>query len=125
MDIEVFPPGKTIKSIRLFSGGEKSLIAISVLFAILKVRTVPLCLFDEVEASLDQGNVERFANYLKNFADQTQFVVITHRPGTMSLCDVLYGVTMPEDGVSEMLRVQLVDAMKMSDETKEDEHGIS
>jgi chromosome segregation protein len=78
VDIDVFPPGKTIKSIRLFSGGEKSLIAISVLFAILKVRHVPLCLFDEVEASLDQGNVERFANYLKTFADQTQFVVITH-----------------------------------------------
>lgn len=125
VDIDVFPPGKTIKSIRLFSGGEKSLIAISVLFAILKVRTVPLCLFDEVEASLDQGNVERFAKYLKNFANQTQFVVITHRPGTMELCDVLYGVTMPEDGVSEMIRVQLVDAMKMSDDIKEDDHGVS
>lgn len=125
VDIEVFPPGKTIKSIRLFSGGEKSLIAISVLFAILKVRTVPLCLFDEVEAALDQRNVERFASYLKNFANQTQFVVITHRPGTMALCDVLYGVTMPEDGVSEMLRVQLVDAVKMGEETKEVDHGVS
>ncbi len=125
VDIEVFPPGKTIKSINLFSGGEKSLIAISVLFAILKVRHVPLCVFDEVEASLDQGNVERFAKYLNNFADLTQFVVITHRPGTMSLCDVLYGVTMPEDGVSEMIRVQLVDAMKMSDDSEENKDGLS
>lgn len=125
VDIEVFPPGKTIKSINLFSGGEKSLIAISVLFAILKVRHVPLCVFDEVEASLDQGNVERFAKYLNNFSDQTQFVVITHRPGTMSLCDVLYGVTMPEDGVSEMIRVQLVDAVKLSDDTQEESNGVS
>ena len=125
VDIDVFPPGKTIKSIRLFSGGEKSLIAISVLFAILKVRHVPLCLFDEVEASLDQGNVERFANYLKTFADQTQFVVITHRPGTMTLCDVLYGVTMPEDGVSEMIRVQLIEAVKLSDDEGEEAYGIS
>ncbi len=125
VDIEVFPPGKTIKSISLFSGGEKSLIAISVLFAILKVRHVPLCIFDEIEASLDQGNVERFARYLTNFSDQTQFVVITHRPGTMSLCDVLYGVTMPEDGVSEMIRVQLVDAVKLSDDNQEESHGVS
>lgn len=125
VDIEVFPPGKTIQSINLFSGGEKSLIAISILFAILKVRHVPLCVFDEVEASLDQANVEKFANYLKTYSHETQFIVITHRPGTMSECDVLYGVTMPEDGVSEMIRVQLIDAIKIGNEQSEVEHGIS
>ena len=125
VDIEVFPPGKTIKSINLFSGGEKSLIAISILFAILKVRHVPLCVFDEVEASLDQANVEKFANYLKEFSHETQFIVITHRPGTMSLCDVLYGVTMPEDGVSDMIRVQLIDAIKISDDESEGDYVVS
>ena len=93
IDIDVQPPGKSVQNIRLFSGGEKSLIAISVLFAILKARPVPLCIFDEVEAALDQGNVERFARYIKNFSERTQFIVVTHRPGTMGQCDVLYGVT--------------------------------
>lgn len=113
IDIDVAPPGKTIQNIRLFSGGEKSLIAISVLFAILKTRHVPLCVFDEVEAALDQANVERFAKYLKRFAQDTQFIVITHRPGTMSMCDNLFGVTMPEDGVSDMLQVKLIDAVTL------------
>lgn len=115
IDIDVAPPGKTIQNIRLFSGGEKSLIAISVLFAILKTRHVPLCVFDEVEAALDQANVERFAKYLKKFAQDTQFIVITHRPGTMAMCDNLYGVTMPEDGVSDMLQVKLLDAMTLAE----------
>lgn len=115
IDIDVAPPGKTIQNIRLFSGGEKSLIAISVLFAILKTRHVPLCVFDEVEAALDQANVERFAKYLKKFAQETQFIVITHRPGTMAMCDNLYGVTMPEDGVSDMLQVKLLDAMTLAE----------
>lgn len=115
IDIDVAPPGKTIQNIRLFSGGEKSLIAISVLFAILKTRHVPLCVFDEVEAALDQANVERFAKYLKRFSQDTQFIVITHRPGTMAMCDNLYGVTMPEDGISDMLQVKLIDAMSLAD----------
>jgi chromosome segregation protein len=115
IDIDVAPPGKTIQNIRLFSGGEKSLIAISVLFSILKTRHVPLCVFDEVEAALDQANVERFAKYLKRFAQDTQFIVITHRPGTMAMCDNLYGVTMPEDGVSDMLQVRLIDAMSLAE----------
>ncbi len=113
IDIDVQPPGKSVQNIRLFSGGEKSLIAISVLFAILKARHVPLCIFDEVEAALDQANVERLANYIKNFADNTQFILITHRPGTMAQCDVLYGVTMPTKGVSNMLRVKLEEAVEL------------
>lgn len=113
IDIDVQPPGKSVQNIRLFSGGEKSLIAISVLFSILKARHVPLCIFDEVEAALDQANVERLANYIKNFADDTQFILITHRPGTMAQCDVLYGVTMPSKGVSNMLRVKLNEAIEL------------
>lgn len=124
VDIDVQPPGKTVQNIRLFSGGEKSLIAISVLFAIIKARHVPLCIFDEVEAALDQGNVERFARYLKRFSETTQFIVVTHRPGTMAQCDVLYGVTMPNHGVSQMLRVKLADAVSMIEEGDE-QHGIS
>lgn len=115
IDIDVQPPGKSVQNIRLFSGGEKSLIAISVLFAILKARHVPLCIFDEVEAALDQANVERLANYIKNYKEDTQFIIITHRPGTMAQADVLYGVTMPTKGVSSILRVKLEEATKMKE----------
>ena len=108
-----------MQNIRLFSGGEKSLIAICVLFAILKVKPVPLVIFDEVEAALDQGNVERFARYIRNFEQQTQFIVVTHRPGTMGECDVLYGVTMQKPGVSQMLKVELKDAIEMAEEVRE------
>ena len=111
IDIDVQPPGKSIQNIRLFSGGEKSLIAICVLFAILKAREIPLCIFDEVEASLDQGNVDRFAKYIHKFSGKSQFIVITHRPGTMMECDVLYGVTMQKKGVSNILKVKLKDAL--------------
>ena len=116
IDIDVKPPGKTVQNIRLFSGGEKALIAISVLFAILKARPVPLCIFDEVEAALDQANVERFSAYLREFSSDTQFIVVTHRPGTMARADVLYGVTMPLEGVSQMLKVELKDAKEYADE---------
>ena len=115
IDIEVQPPGKTIKNLQSFSGGEKALIAISVLFAILKARTMPLCIFDEVEAALDQANVERFARYLSHFRNQSQFIVVTHRPGSMEQCDTLYGVTMQKDGVSQLLKVQLKDAVSMAE----------
>lgn len=120
IEIHVQPPGKSIKNMRLFSGGEKSLIAISVLFAILKARHVPLCVFDEVEAALDQANVERFAAYLKKFSSSTQFIVLTHRSGTMAQCDVLFGVTMGKSGVSQMLKVRLADAMMMAEEGSEE-----
>lgn len=115
IDIDVQPPGKNVQNIKLFSGGEKSLIAICVLFAILKARTMPLCIFDEVEAALDQANVERFAKYISHFRGGSQFIVVTHRPGTMAQCDALYGVTMKQNGVSSLLKVQLQEAMQYVD----------
>ena len=86
------------------------------LFAILKVKPVPLVILDEVEAALDPGNVERFAQYLHNYTNRTQFIVVTHRPGTMENCNVLYGVTMQNQGVSQMLKVELRDAVSMADQ---------
>ena len=118
IDIDVQPPGKSVKSIRLFSGGEKTLIAMCVLFTIMKVNPTPLVIFDEVEAALDQANVERFAKYVKSFADISQFIIITHRPGTMEQCDVLYGITMQHKGVSQLLKVKLVDAIELSDKSQ-------
>lgn len=113
IEIIANPPGKSVQNLNLFSGGEKALIALSVLFAILKARPIPLCILDEVEAALDQANVERFARYLKEFSEQTQFIVITHRPGTMEQCDVLYGVTMQEKGVSKLVGVHLEQAQQL------------
>ncbi|MBQ6560640.1 MAG: AAA family ATPase [Erysipelotrichaceae bacterium] len=123
IDIDVQPPGKAVKSIRLFSGGEKALIAICVLFTILKVRPQPLIVFDEIESSLDVANVERFAKYVKEFTDHSQFLIITHRPGTMEQCDVLYGVTMQQHGISQLLKVKLLDAMQMAE--PEDKQGAT
>ncbi len=120
IDIDVQPPGKQVKSIRLFSGGEKTLIALCVLFTIIKVKPSPLIIFDEVEAALDQANVERFAKYVKKFSDISQFLIITHRPGTMAQCDTLYGVTMQQRGVSQMLKVKLVDAIEMADNSQKE-----
>ena len=125
IDIDVHPPGKTVQNIRLFSGGEKALIAICVLFSILKARTMPLCIFDEVEAALDQANVERFAKYIARFRGESQFIVVTHRPGTMAQCDSLYGVTMQQNGVSQLLKVRLQDAMNMVDSDAENQKGVS
>ena len=124
IDIDVQPPGKAVKSIRLFSGGEKALIAICVLFTILKVRPQPLIVFDEIESSLDVANVERFAKYVKEFADRSQFLIITHRPGTMEQCDTLYGVTMQKRGISQLLKVKLVDAIEMA-EPEESHEAVS
>lgn len=119
IDIDVQPPGKNVQNIRLFSGGEKSLIAICVLFSILKARTMPLCIFDEVEAALDQANVERFAKYIAQFRGESQFILVTHRPGTMAQCDSLYGVTMQQNGVSQLLKVKLQDAIQLVDKKEE------
>lgn len=113
IEIEAKPPGKSLQNLNLFSGGEKALIALAVLFAIMKVSPVPMCILDEVEATLDQANVERFAKYLKSFANTTQFIVITHRPGTMVECDILYGVTMQDAGVSKMISVKLSEAIEL------------
>ncbi len=118
IDIEVSFPGKTLKNIRLFSGGEKALVAICVLFAIIRARTMPLCIFDEVEAALDQVNVDKFANYISTLKDETQFIVVTHRPGTMVKCDALFGVTMQQSGVSNILSVKMEDALNLVKESK-------
>lgn len=107
IDIEVSPPGKVIKNLSSLSGGEQALVAISIYFAILRVNPAPFCILDEIEAALDDVNVNRYAQYLRRMTDNTQFVVITHRRGTMEAADVLYGVTMQEDGVSKMLRLDL------------------
>ena len=120
IDIDAQPPGKAVQNNMLFSGGEKSLIALCVLFAILKIKPVPMVILDEVEAALDPGNVERFAQYLHHYTHQTQFIVVTHRPGTMENADVLYGVTMQNQGVSQMLKVTLHDALNMADTTTEE-----
>lgn len=114
VDINVQPPGKAVQNISLFSGGEKALIAISCLFAILRVRPVPMCILDEVEAALDVANVERFAKYLREFSNQTQFIVVTHREGTMEECDLLYGATMQQKGVTKLVSVKLKDAIDLA-----------
>ncbi|MGD7043652.1 chromosome segregation protein SMC [Jeotgalibacillus proteolyticus] len=107
VDIVAQPPGKKLQNLGLMSGGERALTAIALLFAILKVRPVPFCILDEVEAALDEANVHRFSQYLHRFSEQSQFIVITHRKGTMEGADVLYGVTMQESGVSKLVSVRL------------------
>ena len=107
IEIRVQPPGKQLKTITLLSGGEKAFVAIALYFAILKVRPTPFCMLDEIDAALDDRNVERFASYLSNLSDKTQFIVITHRRGTMEEADMLYGVTMQEQGVSKILPLNL------------------
>ncbi len=116
VDIDVQPPGKAVQNISLFSGGEKALIAISCLFAILKVRPIPLCILDEVEAALDIANVERFAKYLREFAKSSQFIVVTHREGMMEECDILYGATMQQKGVTKLVSVKLEEAKGLTEE---------
>ena len=114
--IRVAPPGKVIKNLEALSGGEQALVAISIYFAILAVNPAPFCILDEIEAALDDANVVRFAQYLRRVSDKTQFIVITHRRGTMEAANVLYGVTMQEDGVSKLLKLDLeqVDAALVS-----------
>jgi len=107
IEIRVQPPGKQLKTITLLSGGEKAFVAIALYFAILKVRPTPFCMLDEIDAALDDRNVDRFASYLRSLSRDTQFIVITHRRGTMEAADVLYGVTMQEQGISKLLRLDL------------------
>ena len=109
IEIKVQPPGKALKVLSLLSGGEKAFVAIALYFAILKVRPTPFCVMDEIEAALDDVNVTRFARYLRGMSTKTQFIVITHRRGTMEEADVLYGVTMQEQGVSRLLTINLND----------------
>lgn len=112
IDIRVSPPGKAVKTLTLLSGGEKAFVAIALYFAILKLRPTPFCVLDEIEAALDDVNVARFAQYIRRLTNATQFIVITHRRGTMEEADMLYGVTMQEQGVSKMLMLNLAEAEK-------------
>ncbi len=112
IEIRVQPPGKQVKTIMLLSGGEKAFVAIALYFAIMKVRPTPFCMLDEIDAALDDRNVGRFAAYLRNLSSKTQFIVITHRRGTMEAADVLYGVTMQEQGISKVLSVDLNQVVK-------------
>lgn len=111
IEIDVQPPGKKLQSLSLLSGGEKALTAIAILFAVLQVRPAPFCILDEIESALDDHNIDRFSSYLRQYAD-TQFIIVTHRRGTMEAADVLYGVTMQEKGLSKLLTMQLADIPK-------------
>ena len=113
VDIVAQPPGKKLQNLGLLSGGERALTAIALLFSILKIRPVPFCILDEVEAALDEANVYRFSQYLKRYGKESQFIVITHRKGTMEEADVLYGVTMQESGVSKLVSVRLEDTNEL------------
>ena len=110
IEIVAQPPGKNLQNMQLLSGGERALTAIAILFSILKMKPSPFCILDEIEAALDDANVTRYARYLKQFAEETQFIVITHRKGTMEHADVLYGVTMQEKGISKLISVSFSEA---------------
>ena len=109
IDIIAQPPGKKLQLLSLLSGGERALTAIAILFAMLKLKPTPFCILDEIEAALDEANIAYFADYLAEYKETTQFVVVTHRKGTMERCDALYGVAMEERGVSRMMSVNLED----------------
>ena len=112
IEINVAPPGKIIKNLQLLSGGEQVFVAIALYFAILKVNPTPFCLLDEIEAALDEVNVSKFAQYTKRLASKTQFIIITHRRGTMEVADTIYGVTMQERGISKILSINVNEAEK-------------
>ena len=107
IEIEAQPPGKKLQSMLLLSGGERALTAIALLFAILKLSPSPFCVLDEIEAALDDVNVYRYAEYLKKFSEKTQFLMITHRKGSMSAANTMYGVTMEEHGISKLVSIKL------------------
>ena len=110
-DVEIYaaPPGKVIKNLSLLSGGEQAFVAIAIYFSILRLKPAPFCILDEIEAALDDYNVNRFAKYLHKLTKNTQFIIITHRKGTMESADRLYGITMQEKGVSTLVSVNLIE----------------
>ncbi|MBR4033421.1 MAG: chromosome segregation protein SMC, partial [Clostridia bacterium] len=109
IEIKAAPPGKILKSLMQLSGGEQAFVAIALFFAILQVNPTPFCILDEIEAALDEVNVERFSQYIHRYSDDTQFILITHRRGTMNAADRLYGVTMPESGISKILTLDVAE----------------
>lgn len=109
IEIEVQPPGKKLQNMMALSGGEKALSAIALLFSVLEVKPTPFCILDEVEAALDDNNVYRFADYIRKYSEKTQFIVVTHRRGTMESADIMYGITMQEKGVSKLLKLKFED----------------
>jgi chromosome segregation protein len=112
IEIVAQPPGKKLQNINLMSGGEKTMTAIALMFAVLKAKPTPFCILDEVEAALDDANIDRFARYLSNF-NEIQFALVTHQKATMEYADVLYGVTMPEQGISKIISLRLGDAFEL------------
>ena len=120
IDIVAQPPGKKLQLLSLLSGGERALTAIAILFAMLDIRPSPFSIRDEIEAALDEANVANFADYLKQYSHDTQFIVVTHRKGTMERCDALYGVAMEEKGVSRMVSVQLSELQKQLEDESND-----
>ena len=109
VDIEAEPPGKSLQNINLLSGGEKALTAIAIIIAIMKLRPMPFCIFDEIEAALDDVNTTRFSKYLARFKDHTQFILVTHKKNTMEMANRIFGITMQEKGVSKVVSVNLQD----------------
>jgi chromosome segregation protein len=112
IEIIAKPPGKKLQNLMLLSGGERALTAIALLFAILKMKPAPFCVLDEIDAALDDANVDRYASFLKEFAQETQFIIVTHRKGTMEAADCLYGVSMEDSGISKLLSVKLEGTME-------------
>lgn len=112
IDIDVAPPGKRLQGLSLLSGGEKALVAIAILFAIIKLKPAPFCVLDEIDTALDEANAELFGRYLRKFSEKTQFIIVTHKRPAMQYADRLYGVTMQEAGVSRIVSVKIDDAIK-------------
>ena len=118
VEIRVQPPGKVIKNLSLLSGGEQAFVAIALYMSLLRINPSPFCIFDEIESALDEANVRRFAQYIKKHNDKTQFIVITHRRGTMEEADTLYGITMQEKGVSDFIRLDTASSEKYASDGK-------